>query len=33
MLLHTMQELDNDFRAGPDEDLSFARFFGVIDGI
>ena len=33
MLLHTMQEFDNDFGAGPDKHLALARFFRVVDGI
>ena len=33
MLLHTMQEFDNNFRAGPDEHLALARFLGIVDGI
>ena len=31
--LHDAQEFDNDLRAGPDEDLTFAGFLGVVDGI
>ena len=33
MLLHTMQELDDHFRAGPNEHLTLARFFSIVDGI
>lgn len=33
VLLHTMQELDNDLRARPDEHLALARLFRVVDGI
>ena len=33
MLLHTMQEFDDHFRAGPNEHLTLARFFSVVDGI
>ena len=33
MLLHAMQEFNNDLRAGPNEHLAFARLFSVIDGI
>jgi hypothetical protein len=31
--LHDGQELDDDFRAGPDQDLALARLLGVVDGI
>ena len=33
MLLHTVEELDNDLGAGPDEHLALARLFSVVDGI
>ena len=33
MTLHDAQEFDDDLRAGPDEDLTFAGFLGVVDGI
>ena len=33
MLLHTMQEFDNDLGAGPNEHLALARFLSVVDGI
>jgi len=33
MFLHHTQELDDDLRAGPDENLSFPSLFGVIDRI
>lgn len=33
MSLHHAQELDDDFRAGSDEDLAFSGFLGVVDGI
>lgn len=32
MLLHHLQELDDDLRARADEDLSLARLLGVVDG-
>lgn len=31
--LHDAQELDNDLRAGSDQDLTLAGFLGVVDGI
>ena len=33
VLLHDGQELDDDLGAWADEDLAFARLFGVVDGI
>ena len=33
MSLHDAQELHNNFRAGPDEDLAFASLLSVVDGI
>jgi hypothetical protein len=33
MLLHNAEELDNDFGAGSDQDLSLSRLLGVVDGI
>ena len=33
MLLHDAQELNDDFGAGSDEDLSFPGLLGVVDGI
>ena len=33
MLLHAMQELDNDLRAWSDENLALAGFLSVVDGI
>ena len=33
MLLHAMQEFDNDFRTGSDQDLSLSSFLGIVDGI
>lgn len=31
MLLHHLQELDNDFRAGSNEDLTLSGLLGVVD--
>ena len=31
--LHHTQELDNNLRAGTYQDLTLARFLGVIDGV
>jgi hypothetical protein len=31
--LHDAEELDDDLRAGSDEDLSLSRLLGVVDGI
>jgi hypothetical protein len=33
VLLHDVQELDNDLGRGPDEDLSLATLLGVVDGV
>ena len=33
MLLHTMQEFDNDLRARADEDLPLSGFLSVVDGV
>ena len=33
MLLHHLQELDNDLRARADQDLALASLLGVVDGI
>jgi hypothetical protein len=33
MLLHDTEELDNDLRAGSDEDLSLSGLLSVVDGI
>lgn len=33
VLLHNAQELDNDFGAGSDEDLTFSSLLSVVDGI
>ena len=33
MTLHNSQELDDDLGAWSDENLSLARFLGVVDGI
>ena len=33
VLLHAMQEFNNDLGAGSNEHLALARFFSVIDGI
>ena len=33
MLLHAMQEFADDLGAGPDEHLTLARFFGIVDGV
>ena len=33
MLLHAMQEFNNDLGTGPNEHLALAGFFSVIDGI
>ena len=33
MLLHAMQELDNDLRAWPNQHLSFPALLSVVDGI
>ena len=33
MLLHHAQELNDDLRAGPDENLSLPSFLGVVDGV
>ena len=31
MLLHDAQELDDDFRARPDQYLALSRLFGIVD--
>lgn len=33
MALHNTQKLDNDLRAGSDEDLALAGLFGIVDGV
>ena len=33
MLLHHAQELNNDLRAGSDEDLALPSFLGIIDRV
>lgn len=33
MLLHDLQELDNDFRRGTDQDLALASLLGVVDAL
>jgi hypothetical protein len=33
MALHDMQELDDDLRAGSDQDLALAGLLGVVDGV
>ena len=33
MLLHHTEELDNDFGAGPDENLALSCFLGIVDGV
>ena len=33
MFLHDAQELDDDLGAGADENLAFAGFFGIVDGV
>lgn len=33
VLLHDVQELDDDLGAGPDQDLALARLLGVVDGV
>lgn len=33
MLLHDGQELDDDFGAGTDQDLTLASLFGVVDAL
>ena len=33
MLLHDLQELDNDLRARADQDLALAGLLGVVDGV
>ena len=33
MLLHDLQELDNDLGARADHDLALACLFGVVDGL
>lgn len=33
MLLHDVQELDNDLRRGTDQDLTATHLLGVVDGV
>lgn len=33
MLLHNAQELDDDLRRRPDEDLSLTGLLGIVDGV
>ena len=33
MLLHCLQELDDDLGTGSDQNLALARFLSVVDGI
>jgi hypothetical protein len=33
VFLHDTEELDNDLRAGSDEDLPLASLLGVVDGV
>ena len=33
MLLHHLQELDNDLRARADHDLALASLLGIVDGL
>jgi hypothetical protein len=33
MLHHDSQELDDDFRARPDHNLSLASLLGIVDGL
>ena len=33
MLLHHLQKLDDDLRAGSDHALALARLLGVVDGL
>lgn len=33
VLLHHAEELDNDLRAGADEDLALSRFLGIVDAV
>ncbi len=33
MLLHHTEELDNNLRAWPDEDLALSSLLGIVDGL
>jgi hypothetical protein len=33
VLLHNREELDNDLRAGSDQNLTLSRLLGVVDGV
>jgi hypothetical protein len=33
MLLHCAEKFGDDFRAGPNQSLSFASLLGIVDGL